>query len=134
MMRVALLESPWAADATHIIEADTAASWRSQIVEIPPDRYAAAIWIDGTDRPVPVQIFNGASCPHSITSADSFLVIMTGFQAVNLADIQWNALSNFPAQYAEAQRFVDFAMVPMIHDSTHSRQSSSRDMRNGRHE
>lgn len=124
-MRIALMKTPWAADAAHIIEATTVASWRAKIAQLQPNKYAAAIWINGYARPVPVQIFNGARCNRDIMSPDNFLVVRTGLHGAKIAQIQWDALSNFPRQYADALRFIDTSMVGLIGAATHTNPSSS---------
>lgn len=104
---VHLMSDPWAADAAHVIEAESAAEWRAAIAAIPPARFSAAVVIPGIDpaRPYPVQQFNGANWPREVVSSDGFLVIRTGIAGAKLAEAQWLCLSAFPDHLREAMAF-----------------------------
>lgn len=106
-MIIHLLRDPWAAIAAHVIDAASLHEWRQEVAAVRPQRFAAAVIIDqlDTEKPFPVQWFQGAGVSREVFSSDGFLVVRTGLAGTKLAELQWQAISSFPAQLAAAMAF-----------------------------
>lgn len=105
-MNIALLSTPWAADAAHIVTAETEQDWIAAVAAIPPGRFAAAVWMDVESKPHPVQRFSGAEWPQEVVSEDGFLVVRTGLAGAKLAPMQWQCLQSFPDHLRQYDDFL----------------------------